>query len=314
LNMAGEDEQNPPPPPQLGQVKLAAFWPQAPTPWFTQTECTFAVKCIVVLFDRYCHVVAAIPHESICLVADIVEGEPSETPYDDIKQQRVASHQLSDFQKAERLFQMPALGSRKPLELMAAMLETCPRGEEKTNLFACIFLQRLPREIQILLAKADHKDPKTLATQADKLWASTTTATAAAAWRPCKRIQTRISWPPSPETGGVAAVPPAGRPAAAGEAGAAKQLPGCQSRRLPRRPGWPPASASSTGDMERPPIPVSSPAAGREMAVPGATKRGRPRRATPPQRQLNGPPFFGRHRRLLQYLSSPFSVSWFWSS
>jgi hypothetical protein len=129
------------------------------------------VKRVVAQFDRYCHVVAALPHESIRLVADIVEGEPSETPYDDIKQRLVASHQLSDFQNAERLFQMPALGGRKPSELMAAMLETCPRGEEKTSLFACIFLQRLPREIRVLLAKADHKDPKTLATQADELWA-----------------------------------------------------------------------------------------------------------------------------------------------
>jgi hypothetical protein len=167
--MAGEDEQNPPPPPQPGQVKLAAFCPQAPAFWFAQAECRFAVKRVVVQFDRYCHVVAALPHESIRLVADIVEDEPSERPYDNIKQRLVASHQLSDFQKAERLFQMPALGGRKPSELMAAMLETCPRGEEKTNLFACIFLQRLPREIRVLLAKADHKDPKTLATQADEL-------------------------------------------------------------------------------------------------------------------------------------------------
>jgi hypothetical protein len=54
---------------------------------------------------------------------------------------------------------------------MAAMLETCPRGEEKSNLFACIFLQRLPREIRVLLANVDHKDPKALATRADELWA-----------------------------------------------------------------------------------------------------------------------------------------------
>jgi hypothetical protein len=161
--MGGGDENPPPPPPQQpGQVKLATFWPQAPALWFAQAECTFAVKRVVAQFDRYCHVVAALPHESLRLVANIVEGEPSETPYDDIKQRLVASHQLSDFQKAERLFQMPALGGRKPSELTAAMLETCPRGEEKTNLFACIFLQRLPREI---------RDPKTLATQADELWA-----------------------------------------------------------------------------------------------------------------------------------------------
>ena len=171
---------------------------------------------------------------------------------------------------------MPALGGRKPSELMGAMLETCPRGEEKTNLFACIFLQRLPREIRVLLAKADQKDPKTLATQAN----DTSTGS------------------------GGAAVPPAGRPAAAAEAEAARRLPGCPSRRLPRRPGWPSGSASSTGDMERPPLPASSPATGRETAVP----------ETPPHRQLNRPLFSGRHRRLIQHLPSSLIRSWFWSS
>ena len=55
--------------------------------------------------------------------------------------------------------------------MMAAMLETCPRGEEKTDLFACIFLQRLPGEIRVVLVRVDHKDPKALAMQADELWA-----------------------------------------------------------------------------------------------------------------------------------------------
>jgi hypothetical protein len=89
-----------------------------------------------------------------------VEVPPTASAYDDIKQRLVASHQLSDFQKAEKLFLMQPLGSRKPSEMMAAMLEFCPRGEEKTNLFACLFLQRLPREIRVLLARVDHKDPK----------------------------------------------------------------------------------------------------------------------------------------------------------
>ena len=114
-------------------VKLSPFWPQAPALWFTQAECSFTVKKIEAQYDRYCHVVAALPHESLRLVADLVESLPTETPYDDIKTRLVASHQLSDFQKAEKLFLMPPLGSRKPSEMMAAMLETCPRGEEKTK-------------------------------------------------------------------------------------------------------------------------------------------------------------------------------------
>jgi hypothetical protein len=129
------------------------------------------VKGVTGQFDRYCHVVAALPHDSLRLVADLVEVPPTASAYDDIKQRLVASHQLSDFQKAEKLFLMQPLGSRKPSEMMAAMLEFCPRGEEKTNLFACLFLQRLPREIRVLLARVDHKDPKALAQQADELWA-----------------------------------------------------------------------------------------------------------------------------------------------
>jgi hypothetical protein len=164
---------------------------------------------------------------------------------------------------------MPALGGRKPSELMAAMLETCPRGEEKTNLFTCIFLQRLPWEIRVLLAKADTRTRRRWPHRRTSCGPSTTTAMAAAAWRLYRKIQTRILWPPSLETGGAAAVPPAGRPTAAGEAAAAKRPPGCRSRRLPRRPGWPPASASNTGDTARLPLLASSPAAGRETAVPG---------------------------------------------
>jgi hypothetical protein len=311
--MAGEDKNPPPPPPpppqQPGQVKLAAFWPQVPALWFAQAECTFAVKRVVAQFDRYCHVVTALPHESIRLVANIVEGEPSDTPYDDIKKWLVASHQLSDFQKAERLFQMPALGGRKPSELMAAMLETCPRGEEKTNLFACIFLQRLS-----CWPRPTTRTRRPWPPRWTSCGPSTTPPTAAAAWQLCRRYRTPTSWLPSPETGGVAAAPPAGSPVAVGEVAAARRPPGCRSRRLPRRLGWPPGSASSTGDMERPPLPVSSPAAGRETAVPGATKHGRPQRAPSPHRQLDRPPFSGRHRCLLQHFSSSFSGSWLWSS
>jgi hypothetical protein len=54
---------------------------------------------------------------------------------------------------------------------MSQMLEICPRGEEKSHLFACLFLRRLRREIRVLLTKVHHKDPKALAKQADELWA-----------------------------------------------------------------------------------------------------------------------------------------------
>jgi hypothetical protein len=154
----------------MPSVKLPPFWPHSPVLWFSQAECVFATRGLVDQFQRYCHVVAMLPHESLRLVADLVEQPPEENPYNMIKQRLVSSHQMSKYQRAEKLLAMPALGARKPSELMAAMLEVCPRGEEKTTLFATMFLQRLPRELRVLLARVDHQDPKELAERADELW------------------------------------------------------------------------------------------------------------------------------------------------
>jgi hypothetical protein len=130
------------------------------------------VRGVADSFQRYCLVVSVLPHESLRLVADIMEALPATEQYQVLKDRLLASHQLTGYQRAEKLFAMPALGARKPSNLMAAMLEGCPRGEEKTELFACLFLQRLPRELRILLARADHKDPKKLADEAEAVAAA----------------------------------------------------------------------------------------------------------------------------------------------
>jgi hypothetical protein len=130
-------------------VKLPPFWPHSPALWFSQVESMFIVCGITDQLQRYYHVVSTLTHESLGLVADIVEASPDEEPYTVLKQQLMASHQLTGYQRAEKLFQMPVLGARKPSDLMAAMLKICQRGEEMTELFACLFLQQLPREIRV---------------------------------------------------------------------------------------------------------------------------------------------------------------------
>jgi hypothetical protein len=58
-------------------------------------------------------VVSVLPHESLRLLADIVEVPPAEQLYTTLKQQLMASHQLTGFQRTEKLLQMPVLGARK---------------------------------------------------------------------------------------------------------------------------------------------------------------------------------------------------------
>jgi hypothetical protein len=97
------------------------------------------VRGVADSFQRYCLVDSVLPHESLRLVADIVEAPPATEQYQVLKDRLLASHQLTGYQQAEKLFAMPVLVACKPSDLMAAMPEVCPRGEENTELFACLF-------------------------------------------------------------------------------------------------------------------------------------------------------------------------------
>ncbi len=79
----------------------------------------------------------------------------------------LASHRLTDYQQAEKLVAMPALGARRPSQLMAAMLEVCRAGDERSKIFPALFLQRLPAQLRVLLTKDDLIDLVGLAEHAD---------------------------------------------------------------------------------------------------------------------------------------------------
>ena len=47
------------------------------------------------------------------------------------------------------------------------MLKFCPKGDEMTTLFQCLFLRCLPADLRVLLAHVDHSNLKELARKAD---------------------------------------------------------------------------------------------------------------------------------------------------
>ena len=50
--------------------------------------------------------------------------------------------QLTDYQKVDQLLKMGDLGASRSLELLAAMLELCPPGQETSLFFTHLFLCR----------------------------------------------------------------------------------------------------------------------------------------------------------------------------
>jgi hypothetical protein len=148
-------------------LRLTEFWRDAPHAWFRATEAQFRLRNIVDDDIKYSLLLTALPRDAFRVVAHLVVDDPPADTYVQLKAALIASHVLSNYQWVEALAKMEPLGGRRPSEMLTAMLELCPRGEEGSTFF--FFLQRLPREIRVLLADENPADLHAVADKADKL-------------------------------------------------------------------------------------------------------------------------------------------------
>lgn len=153
----------------VDKVKLPPFWPDSPAAWFMSAEMQFQLRGITAQTDRFCLIAAALDKESLKRVMHVLSNPDPATPYDVLKEALVVSHQLNNFERVQLVLAMPPLGARKPSQLAADMLEACPKEEVKSMFLIGLFLQRLPRELRLLLGTEDHKDIRVLAARADQL-------------------------------------------------------------------------------------------------------------------------------------------------
>jgi hypothetical protein len=150
-------------------VTLPRFWPASPAGWFRSVEAQFMVRNIISPLDRYYLVLAALNEEQVDKVVAVTEEEPTEESYERIKAALVSSHSLTPFQQVCRLVNMEGLNGRKPSELLSAMDKLKPK--DANSFYAYHFLQRMRREVRLLLAKKDLSDMRALAVEADDLMA-----------------------------------------------------------------------------------------------------------------------------------------------
>jgi hypothetical protein len=147
-------------------IKLPAFWPFRPKAWFTYIESCFRLRHISDKQVQFDHVLSALPEDVVGQILDLVEA----APYTFLKARILETHQLSDYEKFDMLIKIEPMGSRKSSQLLAAMMEFCPTGMERTQPFHYYFTQRLPAALRTQLGEVEHGDPRALAARADWLW------------------------------------------------------------------------------------------------------------------------------------------------
>jgi hypothetical protein len=97
----------------------------------------------------------------------VTEEEPDEESYNSIKDALLAMHTLMPFQQVDKLVNMEGLGGRKPSELLAEMDKFKPK--DMHSFYAYHFLERMLREVRVLLAGEDSSNMRLLAEKADEL-------------------------------------------------------------------------------------------------------------------------------------------------
>jgi hypothetical protein len=117
----------------VGSLHLPEFWPDAPANWFIHANSKCCLKSFTSESDQYDHLVGGLHRSSNCLVLDILKQPDATTPYTSLKERLLSSHELTDFQKIERLFEMEALGPRKPFRASRRNARDLPQGAEETT-------------------------------------------------------------------------------------------------------------------------------------------------------------------------------------
>jgi hypothetical protein len=152
-----------------GSFRLPDFWPEQPENWFAMAEAQFLLRRVTSAIDKYCHLLLALPKSSYRLVSHLVTQAPGEDSYANMKAVLLSHHVLSDYQRVELMSKMEPLGGRKPSDLLAAMMELCPPHHTNSPFFLFFFLQRLPREIRVLLSEEDPAGIRKITEKADRL-------------------------------------------------------------------------------------------------------------------------------------------------
>ena len=111
-------------------LKLPDFWESSASAWFAQTEAQFALREITTDAMKYYYVVSALENSTATRVASFLTNPPEEEKYKTFKTHLLKAFQLSDTERASRLFSIQGLGDNKLSELVEMQRPAVSSGHE----------------------------------------------------------------------------------------------------------------------------------------------------------------------------------------
>jgi hypothetical protein len=144
---------------------LPKFWASSPVAWFRTADAFFALRGVNDEIEKFYMVLCALSETNMDQACNIVEAEPTNDSFRLLREALVATHTMSEYQMVDHIVNMERLNGRKPSELLAAMSKYRPADDR--HFFAYHFLQRLPREVRVLLSREPVENMQAIAEKAD---------------------------------------------------------------------------------------------------------------------------------------------------
>ncbi|KAG0413885.1 hypothetical protein HPB47_008947 [Ixodes persulcatus] len=137
-------------------VRLPPYWNRNPRVWFLQAESQFHLTHITSQQRMYHHVVSVLSPTAADEVYDVLSNPSTTNPYDQLKAALLQRTEASERTRWRQLLSAEELGDRRPSQLLRRMTQLL--GERASTiddaLLRELFLQRLPPNVQMVLAAA----------------------------------------------------------------------------------------------------------------------------------------------------------------
>ncbi|CAN7937126.1 unnamed protein product [Ixodes hexagonus] len=160
-------------------VRLPPYWDRNPRVWFLQAESQFHLARITSQQRMYHHVVSVLSPTAADEVYDVLSNPSITNPYDQLKAALLQRTEASERTRWQQLLSAEELGDRRPSQLLRRMTQLL--GERASTiddaLLRELFLQRLPPNVQMVLAAAAPLNLTGLAGLADVIMEVSTPST-----------------------------------------------------------------------------------------------------------------------------------------
>ena len=155
--------------------KLPDFWPHACDVWLAQCEAQFRVAKISASQTKFDLCIQKLDESTVLRIQDLLLHPPTDEPYEALKSRLSQGFAKSEYQKLAEFAALPALGDRRPSQLLDSILAALAGLEHKPDSCPHVryaFLSRLPVTIRTALISCEDVTLRVLANKADVLWST----------------------------------------------------------------------------------------------------------------------------------------------